>query len=140
MSVCVQSCSLESKLKEALQTGASAEHTCKAAEKTLAEYQQRMSAEVEEQSRKFMHREKDLVEQVCLLNKQLNDTRRPDSSLSLAQDELLSVQRQLHQTKVELADAEEQGHTSRMELKTSQKEVDALRGQVQVIIAFLHCI
>lgn len=96
-----------------------------------------MSAEVEEQSHKFMHREKDLVEQISLLNKQLNETKRPDSSLSLAQDELVTVQRQLHQTKVELADAEEQGHASRMELQTAQKEVDALRGQVQVKIAFL---
>lgn len=132
----MQICSLESQLKEARQSGASAEHTCKDAEKTLAEYQQRMSAEVEEQSRKFMHREKDLVEQISLLNKQLNETKRPDSSLSLAQDELLTVQRQLHQTKVELADAEEQGHASRMELKTAHKEVDALHNQVQVTLLF----
>lgn len=131
----MQVSSLENQLKEAQKSSSMAEGSRRDTEKTLAEYQQRMSAEVEAQSRKFMDREKDLHEQISLLNKQLNETRQPDSSLSLTQEELVATQKQLHQMRVGMAEAQEQLHKSQLDLKSSQKEADSLRSQTQVIIS-----
>lgn len=127
--VSMQVSSLKFHLKQANDMRDSTQTACKLAERTLAEFQERMSAEVQEQGRMFQFKERELLDQLSLLNEKHMSA---NSSVSFVQEEFASAQRQLQQAKVELASMEEKCHSSVMEAQEARKEVEALRERNKV--------
>jgi hypothetical protein len=125
--------SLEQQLQDTCQMRASTQRACREAEQTLAEFRERMSAEVEEQGRKFHTRERELLDQVALLNKQLNE-KHASSTVSgcFVQEELASTQRQLQQAKVELAGMEEKCLAFAVEAQEATKQAGSLSEKISV--------